>query len=206
MRNLNEVREALLNSTVRIVAQYGLERTTTKLIAADAQINEAYIYRCYDSKDSLLQATFHMEDVCLAEHVRKSLPVMRIRGLNWKERCFLLWKSCWEFILHKPDDCRFYLQYYYSVSCRRHAYDEHLKYFHSLFDEIRPVFRPDTNVDMLLHQIFDTMLSFAARVLSGEIKDSEDTTKWTFEQVYSFVRPNAREDWVETADSENELE
>lgn len=153
MRNLNEVREALLNSTVRIVAQYGLERTTTKLIAADAQINEAYIYRCYDSKDSLLQATFHMEDVCLAEHVRKSLPVMRIRGLNWKERCFLLWKSCWEFILHKPDDCRFYLQYYYSVSCRRHAYDEHLKYFHSLFDEIRPVFRPDTNVDMLLHQI-----------------------------------------------------
>lgn len=145
MRNLNEVREALLNSTVRIVAQYGLERTTTKLIAADAQINEAYIYRCYDSKDSLLQATFHMEDVCLAEHVRKSLSVMRIRGLNWKERCFLLWKSCWEFILHKPDDCRFYLQYYYSVSCRRHAYDEHLKYFHSLFDEIRPVFRPDTN-------------------------------------------------------------
>lgn len=59
MRNLNEVREALLNSTVRIVAQYGLERTTTKLIAADAQINEAYIYRCYDSKDSLLQATQH---------------------------------------------------------------------------------------------------------------------------------------------------
>lgn len=54
MRSLNEVREALLNSTVRIVSQYGLERTTTKLIAADAQINEAYIYRCYDSKDSLL--------------------------------------------------------------------------------------------------------------------------------------------------------
>lgn len=60
MRNLNEVRKALLNSTVRIVAQYGLERTTTKLIAADAQINEAYIYRCYDSKDSLLQATFRV--------------------------------------------------------------------------------------------------------------------------------------------------
>lgn len=38
MRSLNEVREALLNSTVRIVSQYGLERTTTKLIAADAQI------------------------------------------------------------------------------------------------------------------------------------------------------------------------
>ena len=103
MRNLNEVREALLNSTVRIVAQYGLERTTTKLIAADAQINEAYIYRCYDSKDSLLQATFHMEDVCLAEHVRKSLPVMRIRGLNWKERCLM--KSDRYFVLTQMWTC-----------------------------------------------------------------------------------------------------
>lgn len=28
----------------------------------------------------------------------------------------------------------------YSASCRRHAYDEHLKYFHSLFNEIRPVY------------------------------------------------------------------
>ena len=199
MKRERNAKQAFIEGTIRVVARDGLDKTTTKAIATEAGLSEAYIYRCYDSKDFLLQATFHMEDVCLAEHVRKSLSVMRIRGLNWKERCFLLWKSCWEFILHKPDDCRFYLQYYYSASCRRHAYDEHLKYFHSLFNEIRPVFRPDTNVDMLLHQIFDTMLSFAARVLSGEIKDSEDTTKWTFEQVYSFVRPNAREDLVETA-------
>ena len=47
---------------------------------------------------------------------------------------------------------------------------------------------------MLLHQIFDTMLSFAARVLSGEVEDNGETSKWTFEQVYNFVRPNARED------------
>ena len=201
MRNINEVRDALLDSTVRIVAQHGLERTTTKLIAADAKVNEAYIYRCYNSKDALLQAAFHLEDVRLSEHVRKSLSIMQIGGLRWKERCFLLWKSCWEFILQRPENCRFYLQYYYSASCRQHAYDEHLKYFHLLFGEIRQVFRPDTNVDMLLHQIFDTMLSFAARVLSGEIEDSEDTTKWTFAQVYSFVRPNAREDWVEAVDS-----
>ena len=53
MRNLSDVRNTLLDSTVRVVAQHGLERTTTKLIAADAQINEVYIYRCYNSKDEL---------------------------------------------------------------------------------------------------------------------------------------------------------
>ena len=50
---------------------------------------------------------------------------------------------------------------------------------------------------MLLHQIFDTMLSFAARVQNGEIKNDEATTNWTFEQVYSFVVPNVLTEIVE---------
>ena len=75
-----------------------------------------------------------------------------------------------------------------------------------MYDDIRPVFLPDINVDILLHQIFDTMLSFAARVMSGEMEDNEETVKWTFEQVYSFVRPNAREEWVETAKREKDSE
>ena len=37
---------------------------------------------------------------------------------------------------------------------------------------------------------FDTMLSFAARVLGGEMPDDDATTQWAFEQIYSFVVPN----------------
>ena len=42
--------------------------------------------------------------------------------------------------------------------------------------------------------------------MSGEMEDNEETVKWTFEQVYSFVRPNAREEWVETAKREKDSE
>lgn len=48
--------------------------------------------------------------------------------------------------------------------------------------------------NMLLHQVFDTMLSFAARVLGGEMPDDDATTQWAFEQIYSFVVPNVREE------------
>lgn len=41
---------------------------------------------------------------------------------------------------------------------------------------------------------FDTMLSFAARVLGGEMPDDDATTQWAFEQIYSFVVPNVREE------------
>ena len=55
-------------------------------------------------------------------------------------------------------------------------------------------FKPEANVNMLLHQFFDTMLSFAARVLGGEMPDDDATTQWAFEQIYSFVVPNVREE------------
>ena len=42
---METMRRTFLESTVRVVAQYGLERTTTKLISAEANLNEAYIYR-----------------------------------------------------------------------------------------------------------------------------------------------------------------
>ena len=44
-------------------------------------------------------------------------------------------------------------------------------------------FKPEANVNMLLHQVFDTMLSFAARVLGGEMPDDDATTQWAFEQL-----------------------
>lgn len=100
----------------------------------------------------------------------------------------------WRFILGRKDDCLFYLRYYYSANCRTYAYEEHLQCFQELFAAVEQTFKPEANVNMLLHQVFDTMLSFAARVLGGEMPDDDATTQWAFEQIYSFVVPNVREE------------
>lgn len=57
-------------------------------------------------------------------------------------------------------------------------------------------FKPEVNVSMVLHQVYDTMLSFAARVLGGEMPDDDVTTQWAFDQIYSFVVPNVREEYL----------
>lgn len=81
-----------------------------------------------------------------------------------------------------------------SANCRTYAYEEHLQCFQELFAAVEQTFKPEANVNMLLHQVFDTMLSFAARVLGGEMPDDDATTQWAFEQIYSFVVPNVREE------------
>lgn len=62
-------------------------------------------------------------------------------------------------------------------------------------------FKPEANVNMVLHQVYDTMLSFAARVLGGEMPDDDMTTQWAFEQIYSFVVPNFREEYLTSSAS-----
>ncbi len=191
------MKQAFMESAVRIVARDGLEKATTKSIAAEAGLNEAYIYKCFSSKDELLSEAFHLEDERFAALLRETLPIMHIAGFTWKERAFVLWKRSWEFILTKEPDLLFYLRYFYSSNCRAYAYDVHLKRFHDLIAKVSPTFKQDTNVDMLVNQIFDTMLAFAARVINGEMENSEETTQWAFEQVYSFVVPNVRAELLE---------
>ena len=187
---LNSLRQILLRSVVHVVAREGLVKATTKAIAAEAGVNEVYIYRCFKNKEDLLSTAFLQEDRGFERLLRLTLSDLRRQELPWRDKAFFLWKASWEFILGKPDDCTFYLRYYYSANCRKYSYERHLECFHPLIDYVAPRFRDGTNVDMLVHQIFDTMLSFAARVLNGEYPNNDATTRETFEQIYSFVVPN----------------
>ena len=192
MDSPSELKELFIHSAMRVVARNGLERASTRAIAADAHRNEAYIYRCFQNKDELLHAALHMEDVQFMTYLRRALAIMSHPAYAWKHRCFLLWKSVWNFILQREEECRFYLRYYYSQSCRDHAYAEHMEGFRSVIELARPIFRDGTNVDALIQQLFDTMLCFALRVVEGELPNDRETTCWTFEQIYAFVSPHFR--------------
>ena len=102
--------------------------------------------------------------------------------------------------MSKPADCIFYIRYYDSASCRAHAYETHLACFQPLIEKASKSFKPGRYMDMLIHQVFSTMLFFASRVMNGEMKNSEETATWAFEQIYSFVVPNVRAEVLEEKD------
>lgn len=59
MKRERNAKQAFIEGTVRVVARDGLDKTTTKAIATEAGLSEAYIYRCFESKEALLCAAFH---------------------------------------------------------------------------------------------------------------------------------------------------
>ena len=101
MKKERNAKQAFIEGTVRVVARDGLDKTTTKAIATEAGLSEAYIYRCFESKEALLRAAFHMEDVAFAYFLKQNLTVMHVQNTSWKDRAFQLWSASWRFILGK---------------------------------------------------------------------------------------------------------
>ncbi len=80
MKRERNAKQAFIEGTVRVVARDGLDKTTTKAIATEAGLSEAYIYRCFESKEALLCAAFHMEDVAFAYFLKQNLVGMHIQN------------------------------------------------------------------------------------------------------------------------------
>ena len=198
-----EIQQAFIRSAIRVIARKGLVKATTKAIAADAGLNEAYIYKCFKGKDELLAEALHDRDEGLAMFLHREFPNVLAEPLPW--RCFHLWERTWKFILEKRDDCIFYLRYYSSADFYTYERDRQRQYYHTLTQRVAYLFRPETDLDMLMHQVFETMLAFAAHVMAGDMENDDITTERTFEQIYSFVAPHFRAELTEEAGKDTAL-
>lgn len=192
-----EMQQVFKDAAVRVVARDGLDKVTTKAIAREAKLNEAYIYKCFENKDDLLNEALNMEDANFAVLQEELFPVIYDERLSYRERAYVIWKRSWDFILEERDDCIFYIRFYFASIGLNHVYRKHMDAYWPLVERVRPLFKEGTNMEMLCHQVFCTMLLFAARVMDGDLENNEETTQWVFNQIDAFVTPNVRQDYFQ---------
>ena len=74
MKHYN-VRERLIDGTIKVIARDGLDKTTTKAITTETGLFETYIYQYFKNKDGLLVATFDQLDEELATRALEATKV-----------------------------------------------------------------------------------------------------------------------------------
>ena len=84
------MRATLIARTIQVIAEEGLDKTTTKAITSGTGINEAYIYRLFDGKDDMMAKAFDFLDDGLVQQILEHLPVMRMADLDAESRWRLL--------------------------------------------------------------------------------------------------------------------
>lgn len=183
----HNVRNRLIENTIKVIATEGLDKTTTKSIVLGTDLNEAYIYRFFSSKEELLKATFAFLDEELLQKSMQHIEVMYNQSLEYEMRCRFFFSSMWNFFLNNREKCLSYIRYYYSPYYNRYSADEHKERFLPLVAKFSDAFKTESNVWMILNHILNVMLDFAVKVFDGAVSNSEDTAEHVFRLVYFSI-------------------
>jgi len=183
MKHYN-VRERLIENTIRVIAEYGLDKTTTKTIVRGTGINEAYIYSHFDSKEDLLTCAFEALDQELVAEALKHISLMGQQDLDYKVRARMYFDAMWEFFLGKKERSLAFVRYYYSPYFRKFSAESHRERYVPLEERFRRVFREEANVWMIMNHILTTMMDFSVKVIDGVLPNDEDTSEHVFRLVY----------------------
>lgn len=183
-----EIRSKLIEGTIRVISQDGLDKTTTKRISTETGINEVYIYRCFRSKEGLLDKTFASLDLELTEMILQSMPDSWPQGTSIQERFWLTFCAVWRFLLGNKEKCLSFIRYYYSPYFKKYSYERHMENYRPIIQKIAAIFRAEANVWMIMNHALHVMLDFSVKVFNELLPDNDDTQEHVFRLVYTSVQ------------------
>lgn len=189
-----EMQEILIAKTISVIANDGLDKTTTKAITAGTGINEGYIYRCFSGKDDLLAKMFEKLDEELVEQAMLHLPVMYMADMSFELRCRVFFAALWKFLLGNREKCLAFIRYYYSPYFPKYSDKAHKARYKQIVEKFSEAFKDEADVWMILNHILNVMLDFAIKVHNGHMPTEDDYTEHVFRVVYVSVKQYFREE------------
>ena len=190
MTNAQEILKILINNTIRLIAEGGFEKATTKAITysggslPNVKLNEVYIYRLFGSKDHLYEKAFEELDKEFIYALKKCLATFKVSQETAKDTLYEIFLQTWQFLLKNEDKCRCYVRYYYSVYFKGCSLDRHNRYFDEIVDCFVPLFKEEADVRSIMHSVLTTLLDFAIRVYNGDLENNDINTLHIFNVLY----------------------
>lgn len=182
-----DMRERLIARTITVIANEGLDKTTTKAITMGTGINEAYIYRHFCGKEDLLAKTFDKLDEELVYAVTVNMDIFSKSEAGYEKKCRMYFSKLWSFMLTNRNHCLAFVQYYYSPYFSKYSHDTHKQRYHKVVETFGQFFSEDADVWMILNHILNVMLDFAVKVHNSQMSDGDNYSEHVFRVIYRSV-------------------
>lgn len=189
-----ERKEKLIEATVQIIAEHGLENLRTAEICKIAGVNVAYLYDLFENKDDLIAQAFAASDERFLKTILDNFPVLHYQSIDYEMRCRVLFMRCWEHIINRRRYTVFYVRYYYSSSFQKYSYAEHMQRYAGLNEKMKPAFPETANVKAILHHILDTLLGMAMKQINDPQESDEAAAETNFGIIFSVVKNYINQD------------
>ena len=189
-----ERKEKLIEATVQIISEHGLENLRTAEICKIAGVNVAYLYDLFENKDDLIAQAFAALDEHFLKTILDNFPVLHYQSIDYEMRCRVLFMRCWEHIMNHRRYTVFYVRYYYSSLFQKYSYAEHMQRYVVLIEKMKPAFPETANVKAILHHILDALLGMAMKQINDPQERDEAAAETNFGLIFSVGKNYINQD------------
>ena len=185
-----EVRQELMKSTIRVVAEQGIQNATTKALSIDSNLGEVYIYRHFKSKDHLFKETFDSLDKELMWIMLRSFRTINKTETDVRVGFKSIFHDFWRFCLSDRNKCSFFIQYYYSSYYLEHSETERKLIYKPVLEVISPAFKKNVDGWMELNHMYDIVFPKLLRVIRGTMPDNDETEESVYREIVFVEEQN----------------
>jgi AcrR family transcriptional regulator len=191
---LDILRQQLINGTIQVIAEEGLDKATTKQIGTKTGINEAYIYRCFKCKEDMFAKTFESLDLELIAALKQYSPILYKSDLPHEEKHKEYFTGIWNFLITNREKCITYIRYYYSPYFLKYSSEDHHARFAPVIANFAKLFKEEANVRLIMKHMLNVALDFAVKVFNNEMPDEDEFTEHVFLVIYRSIQPYFKEE------------
>lgn len=171
----NEMRNALIQSAIHIVACEGIDKVKVDKVAHAAGLNVAYLYRIFGGKEGLFLETFQQIDIEMREYILGHVDILFADNIQQEERWNNFIMNLWEYVLSDQEKCTFFIRYYYSSYFDSYSSNERKECYMKVLDKMTPAFKVGVDIWKQLNYIYDVIFSSVVKVLRNH--ESKDEVK-----------------------------
>ena len=194
-RTPDELKSEIVRGTLRIIARGGMGNFSFPKLTAETGISAPTVYEYYKNKEDLLTTCFIAMDREISEGIEKTiaeLPSGMRTGESMEVRCWLVWRSYWNFLISNADQTIFYWFFLNSNYYTHEMQALHREHFGMLRDLIAPLeenasarVRCDTN--LLAAHMVNATAAYASKMLRGFYKREKATEETVYHMVFQPI-------------------
>ncbi|MGI6203810.1 MAG: TetR/AcrR family transcriptional regulator [Anaerovoracaceae bacterium] len=192
----------LMDATVELIAEEGLENFRTKHLAQRTGMAEGNIYNYFTGKDELISSCFESIDRELDQRLMSSVESMNEMKTDLVGSLEKLWRAYFGYFIEHPQYTLFYHEFRYSKRYQsylkriRRAYNGNfLKYINVAVEELN--LRNESVVSVVWMHIVDSTLDFVSRLVKGDVENTPETREWGFRLIFDGIYGVIRDAGIE---------
>lgn len=171
-----------IDAVKQIVAEEYLDQFTIRLVTQRTGINEALVYRDFETKEGLLQACYHEIELDIYAVWKEKLTNTEVT-----DYLFVIWSSYFEYLLNNKTDT--YFLYYYRESSFSNKIDltkrTQIELPKEVIMKISEALPKHGTTNAMCSFFFDTTLYFAIHILKKDIPYTENALQKIYKYIYS---------------------